>query len=122
MMPAQNCSRFERYQESLMAKRKKTEVSQTEKSKSGLTRRDLLKSGATIGAAGALLSGCAKTNAVPEPLSEANLIGASELSGETLSPDRIRGMRSLFEFNLKHLQILREFDPDEEEPLTMFRL
>ena len=105
-----------------MAKKKKTEVSQTGKSKSGFTRRDLLKSGATIGAAGALLSGCAKTNAVPEPLSETNLIGASELSGETLSPDRIRGMRSLFEFNLKHLQILREFDPDEEEPLTMFRL
>ena len=105
-----------------MAKRKKTEVPRIGNSKSSLTRRDLLRSGATIGAAGALLSGCAKTNEVPDALSESNLIGASELSGETLSPDRIRGMRSLFEFNLKHLQILREFDPDEEEPLTMFRL
>jgi hypothetical protein len=122
MMPAQNCNRFERYQESLMAKKKKTEAPRIGNTKSSLTRRDLLRSGATIGAAGALLSGCAKTNAVPEPLSESNLIGASELSGETLSPDRIRGMRSLFEFNLKHLQILREFDPDEEEPLTMIRV
>jgi hypothetical protein len=122
MMPAQNCNRFERYQESRMAKKKKTEAPRIGNTKSSLTRRDLLKSGATIGAAGALLSGCGKTNAVPEPLSESNLIGASELSGEALSPDRIRGMRSLFEFNLKHLQILREFDPDEEEPLTMFRV
>lgn len=111
-----------------MGKKEKHEFPPATKTKSslsakaGLTRRDLLKSGATIGAAGALLSGCAKTKGVPEPLSESNLIGASELSGETLSPERIRGMRALFEFNLKHLQVLREFDPDEEEPLTMFRL
>lgn len=105
-----------------MAKRKKPELLRTEKTKSRLTRRDLLKSGATLGAAGALLSGCGGAKVAPEPLSESNLIGASELSGETLSPERIRGMRSLFEFNLKHLQVLREFDPDEEEPLTMFRL
>ena len=57
-----------------------------------------------------------------EFISYENLIGASELSGETLSAERVRGMRSIFEFNLKHLQILREFDPDEEEPLTMFRV
>lgn len=111
-----------------MAKKEKREGPPPAKTKSslsakaGLTRRDLLKNGATLGAAGALLSGCSKTNAVPDALSESNLIGASELSGETLSPERIRGMRSLFEFNLKHLQALREFDPDEEEPLTMFRL
>jgi len=86
-----------------------------------LTRRDLLKGGATLGAAGAILSGCGSPKAVPDPLSETNLIGASELTGETLSPERIRRMRSLFEFNLKQLQMLREFDPDEEEPLTMFR-
>ena len=111
-----------------MGKKEKREVPQDAKSKSSLpakaslTRRDLLKNGATLGAAGALLSGCAKTSTVPEALSESNLIGASELSGEILSPERIRAMRALFEFNLKHLQILREFDPDEEEPLTMFRL
>jgi hypothetical protein len=111
-----------------MGKKEKREIPPNTKTKSslpakaGLTRRDLLKSGATLGAAGALLSGCAKTNAVPEALSESNLIGASELSGETLSAERIRAMRALFEFNLKHLQMLREFDPDEEEPLTMFRV
>ena len=86
-----------------------------------MSRRDLLKGGATLGVAGALLSGCGSPKGSPEPLSETNLIGASELSGETLSPERIRGMRSIFEFNLKQLQVLREFDPDEEEPLTMFR-
>jgi hypothetical protein len=105
-----------------MAHREKPEVQRTGKTKSRLTRRDLLKGGATLGAAGALLSGCASPKAVPEALSEGNLIGASELSGETLSPERIRGMRSFFEFNLKQLQVLREFDPDEEEPLTMFRV
>jgi hypothetical protein len=105
-----------------MVKKEKREVPIAAKTKSSLTRRDLLKNGATLGAAGALLSGCAKTNAVPDALSESNLIGASELSGETLSAERIRGMRALFEFNLKHLQVLREFDPDEEEPLTMFRV
>ncbi len=105
-----------------MVKRKKREVPPAAKAKSSLTRRDLLKGGATLGAAGAFLSSCAKTTAVPEALSESNLIGASELSGETLSAERIRGMRLLFEFNLKHLQVLREFDPDEEEPLTMFRV
>lgn len=104
-----------------MTNREKPQVLRTGKTKSSLTRRDLLKGGATLGAAGALLSGCGSPKAVPEPLSETNLIGASELSGETLSPERIRGMRSLFEFNLKQLQVLREFDPDEEEPLTMFR-
>jgi hypothetical protein len=93
----------------------------TNREKTQLTRRALLKGGATLGTTGALLSGCGSPKAVPEPLSETNLIGASELSGETLSPARIRGMRSLFEFNLKQLQVLREFDPDEEEPLTMFR-
>jgi hypothetical protein len=31
-------------------------------------------------------------------------------------------MRAVFEFNQKYLNELREFDPDEEEPLTMFRI
>jgi hypothetical protein len=97
-------------------------VPRTVKKQAALTRRELLRGGATLGAAGALLAGCGGTKTAPEPLSESNLIGASELSGETLSPERVRDMRSLFEFNLKQLQVLREFDPDEEEPLTMFRL
>lgn len=104
-----------------MTNREEPQASKTGTTKSRLTRRDLLKGGATLGAAGALLGGCDSPKAVPERLSETNLIGASELSGETLSPERVRGMRSVLEFNLKQLQVLREFDPDEEEPLTMFR-
>ena len=49
-------------------------------------------------------------------------MSASGLSGESLSAERVRTAKSLIEFNLKHLQVLRDFDPDEEEPLTMFRL
>ena len=90
--------------------------------KTRLTRRQLLTHGAAPGAAGALMAGCRGTTATPDPLSDENLIGASRLSGEPLSPERVRAAKSLIEFNLKHLQILREFDPDEEEPLTMFRL
>lgn len=90
--------------------------------KTRLTRRQLLTHGAAPGAAGALLAGCRGARVAPEPLAEELLIGASGLSGEPLSPERVRAAKSLVEFNLKHLQILREFDPDEEEPLTMFRL
>lgn len=104
-----------------MPDRKTIENSGAGKVKSKLTRRDLLKGGASVGAAGALLNGCGGSTKVPDRLSESNLIGASELSGETLSAERIRGMRSMYEFTLKHLEVLREFDPDEEEPLTMFR-
>ncbi len=88
----------------------------------GLTRRRLLTQGAALSAASALLAGCRGTGRAPEPLSEEVLIGAAGLSGESLSAERVRAAKSLIEFNLKHLQILREFDPDEEEPLTMFRL
>ena len=104
-----------------MSHRDKRQSPTSTKTPSSLTRRDLLKGGATVGVAGALLAGCVSEKAVPEALSETNLIGASELSGETLSSERVRGMKSIFEFNLKQLQVLREFDPDEEEPLTMFR-
>ena len=105
-----------------MAKTEKPEVPQSAKAKPALTRRELLRESAKLGAAGVLMAGCGRTKKTPERLSEENLIGASELSGEVLSTERVRGMRSIFEFNLKHLQILREFDPDEEEPLTMFRV
>ncbi len=87
-----------------------------------LTRRQLLTQGAALSAASALVPGCRGIKRAPEPLSEEVLIGASGLSGESLSRERVRAAKSLVEFNLKHLEILREFDPDEEEPLTMFRL
>jgi len=82
-----------------------------------LTRRRLLTAGAALGAAG-----CRLRQTAPGPLSEENLIGASALSGPPLRLERVRAMKPVLEFNLKHLEILREFDPDEEEPLTMFRL
>lgn len=87
-----------------------------------LTRRQLLTRGTALSATGALMAGCRGSREAPGPLSEEILIGASALSGEPLSPERVRALKPLLEFNLKHLQVLREFDPDEEEPLTMFRL
>jgi hypothetical protein len=87
-----------------------------------LGRRQLLTQGATLGAASALMAGCSGAKAPADPLSDENLIGASALSGEPLSLDRVHGMKLMLEFTLKQLETLREFDPDEEEPLTMFRL
>ena len=104
-----------------MASSQDPEATRTPKVKTRLTRRQLLKQGAALSAASALLAGCRGTTRAPEPLSEEGLIGASGLSGDLLSAERVRAAKSLVEFNLKHLQILREFDPDEEEPLTMFR-
>jgi hypothetical protein len=94
----------------------------TRDAKSRLSRRQLLTQSAALGAAGALMVGCSGTKVVPEILSDENLIGASALSGERLSLDRVHGMKLMLEFTLKQLEMLREFDPDEEEPLTMFRL
>jgi hypothetical protein len=90
--------------------------------KQRLSRRQLLTQGAALGAAGALMAGCPGAKVPVDPLSDENLIGASKLSGEALSLDRVHGMKLMLAFTLKQLETLREFDPDEEEPLTMFRL
>jgi len=90
--------------------------------KSRLSRRQLLTRSTALSAASVLMAGCPGTKAPAGPLSEENLIGASALSGDPLSPERVRGMKLMLEFTLKQLETLREFDPDEEEPLTMFRL
>ncbi len=82
-----------------------------------LTRRQMLAASILLG-----LTGCRVTRSTPKPSSDENLIGASALSGQPLSRERVRAMKVAFEFNLKHLETLREFDPDEEEPLTVFRL
>jgi len=82
-------------------------------------------SGAAAGAAAAVIEGCragSRLGPKPEGLAEEDLINASALSGERLSRERVRAMRAVFEFNQKYLNELREFDPDEEEPLTMFRI
>ena len=82
-----------------------------------LTRRQMLATSILLG-----LTGCRLMRSAPKALSDENLIGASALSGQPLKRERVRAMKVVLEFNLKHLEILREFDPDEEEPLTMFRL
>jgi hypothetical protein len=94
----------------------------TPESKTPLTRRELLAHCTALGAASTLLTGFHGTTVAPDAFSEEVLIGASKLSGEALTQKRVQAMKPLLEFNLKHLEILREFDPDEEEPLTMFWL
>ena len=86
-----------------------------------LNRRQLLTQSAALGAASALMAGCPGAKAPASPTSEENLIRASALSGEPLTPERVRGMKLMFDFTMKHLQTLREFDPDEAEPVTIFR-
>jgi hypothetical protein len=108
--------------ETPMASSHKPGAKGTRDAKSRLSRRQLLTQSAALGAASALMAGCSGTKVVPETLSDENLIGASALSGEPLSLERVHGMKLMLEFTLKQLETLREFDPDEEEPLTMFRL
>ena len=105
-----------------MASSNKSGPRKARDAKQRLSRRELLTQGAALGAAGVLMAGCPGTKVPADPLSEENLIGASALSGERLSLDRVHGMKLMLAFTLKQLETLREFDPDEEEPLTMFRL
>jgi len=105
-----------------MASSHKPGAKGTRDAKSRLSRRQLLTQSAALGAASALMAGCSGSKAGSDPLSDENLIGASKLSGESLSLDRVHGMKLMLEFTLKQLETLREFDPDEEEPLTMFRV
>ena len=94
------------------------------RAKRSLTRRDLITGSSALGTAGALVSACRPAPAPepPTPMSNASLMNASALSGEALTPERVEAQKTLLEFNLKHLVVMREFDADEEEPLTMFRL
>ena len=86
------------------------------------SRREVFANCATLGVAGTLLQGLSGATDQPAELSEEMLMSASGLSGQILTQKRVRAMRSLLEFNLKHIEVLREFDPDEEDPITMFRL
>jgi hypothetical protein len=67
-------------------------------------RRALLRHGAGLGAVGAL--GLA--------LPHADASAPTDL--------RMKAVRVLAESNLKEIELLREFDPDEDEPVTSFRL
>ena len=43
------------------------------------------------------------------------------LAGESMDDQRVQAMRGLLETNLKEIELLRQFDPDEEEPVIRFR-
>lgn len=81
-------------------------------------RRALLRHGAGLGAVGAL------GLALPHAHASAPMdLGYSfALPGESIGGDRMVAVRVLAESNLKEIELLREFDPDEDEPVTSFRL
>jgi hypothetical protein len=89
--------------------------------KTRIGRRRLLTQGAALGAGSSLLAGCSGPKPETGLLADQNLVRASALSGEPLSPERVRAMKPMLEFTLRHLEVLRTFDPDEEEPSTIFR-
>lgn len=92
--------------------------------KPSLTRRELIAGSSALGAVGALVTACDIPPPAENlsPLSDAALANASALSGESLTTERIQAQKAVLEFNLKHLEVMREFDAGEEEPLTMFSL
>ncbi|MDB6084569.1 MAG: hypothetical protein JWN43_2450 [Gammaproteobacteria bacterium] len=103
-----------------MSDRENSEFPRESKAATGLTRRDVLKGVTTLSVAGALAADGTHATAAADPFSEASLRCASEVSGEVLSAERIRAMRLIFEVNMKHIQVLREFDPGEAAPVTVF--
>ncbi|MGH8238473.1 MAG: hypothetical protein ACREXP_15830 [Steroidobacteraceae bacterium] len=82
----------------------------------------MLTQGAAASAAGVLLAGRSAAQGPAEPLSEQNLLDASALSGERLSRQRLQAMKPRLESTLKQLEVLRQFDADETEPLPMVQL
>jgi hypothetical protein len=111
-----------RHREGSMSDGENSRVPRAAKMGTGVTRRDVLKGAATLSVAGALAADGADAVAAADPFSDASVRCASELSGGALSEERIRAMRLIFDVNMKHIQVLREFDPGEAEPVTTFRL
>jgi hypothetical protein len=94
-----------------------SDVKKSEGSPESQARRALLRHGAGLGAAGAfgLALSRADASAPTDP-------GYSfVLPGESIGGDRMKAVRILAESNLKEIELLREFDPDEDEPVTSFR-
>jgi len=104
-----------------------SDKSKTLASPAGVTRRDMLQATSALGVAGAaLLPGRAAASEALAPVDPqlAGKIRAScifEVDDESLDERRIQAMRGLLETNLKQIELLRQFDPDEEEPVTRFR-
>ena len=59
-------------EESAMSTKNRSKNPSATKNTNGISRRELLRGGATLGAAGALMAGCTPANTPPERLSEAN--------------------------------------------------
>ena len=109
-----------------MAKEREPKDKGVEARRVRIGRRRLLAQGAALGATASLIpagfpAGCSAPKTETGPLAEQTLIRASALSGEPLSAERVKAMKPMLEFTLKHLEVLREFDPGEEEPPTIFR-
>jgi hypothetical protein len=94
-----------------------------------MSRRDLI-GGTALGLTGAVTAAASLAAAGadgiapdidPKLASEIRSISIFELAGEQLDKNRLEAARHLLEINLKEIQLLREFDPDEEEPVTRFR-
>jgi len=83
-------------------------------------RRELLRHGAGLGAVGAL--GLSHADASASASASMDLAYSFVLPGESIGGDRMKAVRALAESNLKEIELLREFDPDEAEPVTSFRL
>lgn len=100
----------------------------------GITRRHLLEGTTVVGVAGALM-GAVEANASAAPAGQGDGHAAPDtqfaheirescifaLAGENLDEKRMKTMRALLETNLKEIELMRQFDPDEEEPVTRFR-
>ncbi len=101
---------------------RRPETGATAEETQSISRRQLLTRGATIVVAAPIIVGRASAKSPADPLSDENLIDASALSGEELTLERVRAVKPRLESTLKQLKALRQFDPDEGEPLPMVRL
>src|SRR5690348_6004043 len=100
----------------------------------GMTRRGVLTGTTALGVSGVLIGAHPSVatgeqpiaadplSAVdPQLIAELRASSVFTVAGETLDEKRIHAMRHLLEINLKEIELLRQFDPEEEEPVTRFR-
>ncbi len=87
--------------------------------KSTMTRRQVIAT-ATLGSAGAIVAGCG-TRSI-DPVSEESLIASSALSGAPLSAERVHAQKPIFDFVMKEITLMREFDPGDEDPPAVFHI
>jgi hypothetical protein len=86
-----------------------------------ISRRRLI-AGAALGSVGSVLGGCQAGPQPIEPMSEEGLVASSALSGDPLTLERVRDQKPFLDFLMKEIQLMREFDPGDEDPITVFRI